>query len=104
MALLTLIQNNTKPRVNFVIKDASLNPVNITGCTIVFNLYPVGGSVRKFQGVCVIDTPLSGACHYDWALTDLDTAGAYHGDLSITFPAGEKQGTNLMGFDIRPTL
>lgn len=104
MALLTLVQGNTKPRVNFTVKDPAGNPVNLAGATVKLILRKIGASALKLNVNCTLTVPASGTCHYDWAQGDLNDPGDYHGELEVHFPAGEIQTTNLMGFQVRPAL
>lgn len=105
MALLYLTQGNTRPPVRFTLKDVNGNPVDITGCTLIFRMIVIGSLVPTvLDGECTIDTAGSGLCHYDWAEHDLDVAGSYHGQLNVTFPDETNQDTNIMGFEVTPSI
>lgn len=104
MALILLVQGNTKPRINFTIKDPDGNPINLTGATIKLYVRKIGASVTKLQVSCSIDEAINGTCFYNWQANDLNQDGSYHAELEITFSDGSVQTTNLMGIQIRPAL
>lgn len=105
MSLLTLTQNNRRPRVNFVLTSPSSgSPIDLSGATLKFAFTPVGASSAKFIGDPTINVAANGTCYYEWGENDLDTPGHFHGQIRVAFPDGKKQSSNIMGFYVQPDL
>lgn len=108
--MIELIQKDTKPTLRFTCKEGSCGEVgkviDLTGCTVrfIFKKALVSGTY-KFKRLCdIVDAP-NGICEYSLQADDLDTAGAFSGELEITFPDGKIQ-TNyeVINFMIRKEL
>lgn len=78
-------QNDTLPVVSAVIKDALGKIVNLTSCTVTFNVANEYG-VLKFSKAAVIVDAVAGKVEYRWSGTDTDTVGMFKGEFKVTFP------------------
>lgn len=84
-------QNDTRPAIRgFAWQGTSSTPIDITGCTVVFNMrlatapFTVVGSRRP----AVIVTAATGVMEFVPTTAQTGTVGLYQGEFEITFPDG----------------
>lgn len=88
-----MVKGDTRPTLEFTVKDASGTVINITGATGIFRIRRKHLSAALLsRAIAVTDGP-NGKCQFVWQTTDwdtgkLDAAGLYEGELEITFGAG----------------
>jgi hypothetical protein len=77
-------QNDTSPSLQATLKDASLNPIDLTGATVMFHMKSVGGTVKVDQQMTITDAT-GGVVQYDWQSGDTDTVGTYYVEFEVTY-------------------
>lgn len=77
-------QNDTSPSLQATLKDAALNPVDLTGATVMFHMKSVDGTVKIDQEMTVTNES-GGVVQYDWQSGDTDTVGTYYVEFEVTY-------------------
>ena len=77
-------QNDKGYKLNFTVKDADGEVVNLTDKTISFQVAEKVTFTKKFAGACVIVGAALGTCSYTVVATDFDTVNNYYGTLQMT--------------------
>ena len=77
-------QNDKGYKLNFTVKDADGEVVDLTGKTISFQVAEKVTFTEKFAGACVVVDAALGTCSYLVASTDFDTVNNYYGSLQMT--------------------
>jgi len=77
-------QNDTSPSLQATLKDASLNPIDLTGATVMFHMKSVDGTV-KVDRQMTITNEAGGVVQYDWQSGDTDTVGTYYVEFEVTY-------------------
>lgn len=86
--MITLVAGDTGSPLIFTLKDASNQPMNLTGCTVLcrYVWHPSGPSLTlpaTTEGSCFILDPLAGTAQYSWAVGELN-AGKITGEIRVT--------------------
>lgn len=100
-----LVQNDTRPAVYVVLDDPDTGEVfDLTGATAVLHFRAIGATTIKADvpgtliagfveddGTVTTDAPYDvagagGRVRFDWSAGDLDTPGAFQGEIEVTFP------------------
>ena len=76
-------QNDTKP-LEATLKDED-GPVNLTGATVVFNMWDSVKAVKVSLGAVTTVEPTLGTVKYPFAAIDTDTVGTFRGEFQVTF-------------------
>ncbi len=77
-------QNDTSPSLQATLKDAALNPVDLTGATVMFHMKSVDGTVKIDQQMTITNES-GGVVQYDWQSGDTDTVGTYYVEFEVTY-------------------
>lgn len=77
-------QNDTSPSLQATLKDAALNPVDLTGATVMFHMKSVDGTIKIDQQMTVTNAS-GGVVQYDWQSGDTDTVGTYYVEFEVTY-------------------
>ena len=77
-------QNDKGYKLNFTVKDADGEVVNLTDKTISFQVAEKVTFTEKFAAACEIVDAALGTCSYTVAATDFDTVNNYYGSLQMT--------------------
>lgn len=77
-------QNDTSPSLQATLKDAALNPVDLTGATVRFHMKSLEGVVKVDAAMTVTDGT-GGVVQYDWQSGDTDTVGSYYVEFEVTY-------------------
>jgi hypothetical protein len=77
-------QNDTSPSVSATLKDANDTVINLTGCTVMFHMEAVDGTLKVDAEMTVTDAT-GGVVQYDWEVGDTDTAGTYYVEFEVTY-------------------
>lgn len=65
-------------------------PVDLTGATVTFRMWPRNSTVLKVEAVATTEAPVTdGWVHYAWAEADVDTAGTYEYEFRAVWPSGD---------------
>lgn len=94
MAEFVIRQGDTASPIASVLRDANLDPVDITGAAITFRMQEIGAPSVHIDAAANNDqTGLSGvgAVSYDWQPGDTDEPGLYEGVFRATFGDGSVQ-------------
>jgi len=85
--IINLIQGDHGFNIDFDLKDADGNALNISGSTVLFKVGRPGATASTvlFTGTCVIDDGATGACHYTPTSSDLSSAGMYRGEIEVDY-------------------
>ena len=76
-------QNDKGYKLNFTVKDADGEVVNLTDKTISFQVAEKVTFTEKFAGACEIVDAALGTCFYLVVATDFDTVNNYYGSLQM---------------------
>ena len=79
-----ITQNDKGYKLNFTVKDADGEVVNLTDKTISFQVAEKVTFTEKFAGACVIVGAALGTCSYLVATGNFDTVNNYYGTLQLT--------------------
>lgn len=77
-------QNDTSPSLQATLKDAALDPINLTGATVRLHMKSVDGTIKIDQPMTVV-TPLQGLIQYNWQAGDTNTVGTYYVEFEVTY-------------------
>lgn len=85
--IINLVQGDHGFDINFDLKDADGNALDITGATVTFKVGNPGAtsSGLVFSGSCTIDDAAGGECHYTPTSSDLSSAGVYRGEIEVDY-------------------
>jgi hypothetical protein len=93
VATINMVSGDTRPTLEFTVKDENGIVINLTGASGFFRIRRVGETtVRVSHAVTITDAP-NGKCQFAWLSTDwnpgaIDAPGNYEGELEITFSGG----------------
>lgn len=91
MASIKIVQNDTKPYLEFEITQDGA-PVDLTGATVKFYMKDATSGLVKINGAsCSITDATKGKCRYVWTSSDTNTVSTYLGEVEIIFPDGKIQ-------------
>ncbi len=102
--MVDLVRNDVGFDMAFVVKDANGNVVNLTSSTVTFKMSRVGYTETKASGICTLDTPTVGTCHYTFVAGDLDTVGQYNYELQIVYATKTITGRSTKLINVLPDL
>ena len=58
---------------------------DLTGYTVHLKVWPPGNPAGLFvNGLCVLDIPANGTCHYTPVIADFTTPGTFQAELELT--------------------
>jgi len=104
MATIQLVQNDTRPWIEFTVTSAG-TAVNLTGGTAIFRFRKADGASVLFSRPCTLTNPAAGKCRYSWQTGDLAEPGDYVGELEIIFSDGTVQTcSEVLRFSVRREL
>lgn len=82
---LQLVEGDTGPLLNFILKDVNGNPINLTGKTVKFFLkmfcHPCHSNIGH-ENMCILDA-VNGSAQYILQPGDVSAAGTYFSDVQI---------------------
>lgn len=102
-ATITLYQKDKGMNIDFVVKDADDEIVDLTGASIAFKVGNAGEGLL-INGTCTIVDAAAGSVRYTISATDLLVPGRYKGELKVTFTASKLVTVNEMNVEIRNSL
>jgi len=90
---INFVQGDTSPILKLVLTDSvSLQPINLTGATINFNVKATGAAQLSFSKVASIVNAAGGIANIVWVAGDLDRApGSYQAEIEVIDSAGIKE-------------
>lgn len=75
---------NTAPPVSAILLLGSGALAALTGATVTFSLYSLGGTVIFTRSATVVSVPLA-SVRYSWLAGDTTTRGSYLGRFRVTY-------------------
>lgn len=84
-------RNDTYGNITEQLLDENLAPVNLTGCTVRFNMRLKTAAAAKVAANAAIVSAATGVVRYQWQGTDTNTSGEYRAEWQVTFPSGQVQ-------------
>lgn len=92
---LTFVQGDTAPDISSTIhaKGNLTAVVNLTGCTVRFQMRKSDDRKFTVNKVADIISPTSGTVRYRWGVNDLAVPGDYEIQWQVTYPDAKKQTT-----------
>lgn len=94
MATPVLISTDTSPTLTAIItRDDTMTPLDLTGCTVFFQLRLVDDSRFVVNAVCSITNASAGAVSYTLSDADLDFDGACLARFLVIFADLKRQHT-----------
>lgn len=76
--------DNTAPPVTALLLSETATVPNLTGATVVFSFYSLGGTVLFTRAATIVSVPLA-SVKYTWQAGDTSTAGKYLGRFRVTY-------------------
>jgi hypothetical protein len=83
-------KNDTLPALKLQFKNDNSVPINLSGCSIVFNYRLRQSNSFVVSRSVPVEDPLNGIAQYVWVNGDTDNLGVYIGEFVITFPSGKE--------------
>lgn len=99
-----LVQNDNRPYITLTLTDpATGSAINLTGATVVVYFRAAGSSTVLATLSTSITNAAGGVCRFNFPGSTLNVdAGAYEGEVEITFPGGDVQTVyDLLKFTVR---
>lgn len=81
-------QADTAPPIVVILKDANLDPVDLTGTTIKFVMNIKATDENVVDADAEIVSAVNGRARYVWATGDTDIIGVYKAEFEVTWPDG----------------
>jgi len=88
-----LVRNDNRPYITLTLTDPSTgSAINLTNTTVVVYFRAAGSTTVLSTLTCTLTDPTNGVCRFNFPGSALDVdAGAYEGEVEITFAGGDKQ-------------
>ena len=94
-------QGDNSPGVSATLKDADGGVIDLTACTVKFNMrLRASRKVKISLGAVVLVVAASGTVRYDWQAGDTDAAGIYEIEWQITDAALDVQTVPTKEYDL----
>jgi len=77
-------QNDTSPSLQATLKDAALDPIDLTSATVRLHMKSVDGTLKIDEVMTIVDDS-GGVVQYDWQSGDTDTVGTYYVEFEVTY-------------------
>jgi len=91
----TIKTGDTGSALQATLENSGGTPVSIQGATVLFKMIPIAGGTTVIAATATIDqisaSTLTGQVHYNWATSDVQTAGLYLGEWEVTYSSGTVQ-------------
>ena len=86
-----IVQNDTSPAFECILRDGFGSPVDMTGATVLFHMRLAPGGTVKVNGGAMgaVGSAINGRQKYSWAAVDTDTAGEFEAEVQVTFADGQ---------------
>ena len=83
---ITLVQGDTAPILRGTITDTDTgDPLNLTGCTVYFQLRKKDDHRYTVNGACALLSPTAGTVTYTLGPNDLNTPGEYLAQFEVHY-------------------
>jgi len=80
-----LVKGSTGPDLQITLKDQDGNPVDLTGATVTFSMVNTSTGATKVNAASATVTDAAGGkFKYSWGASDLDEAGNFLGEFTVT--------------------
>lgn len=91
---LTLVQNDSAPSVFGHLTDSDGTDINLTGCTVRFQMRESIDNRFQVNAVAVVVDAPTGSVRYDWQAGDLSLVGTFDVRWLITFADSSTEHTD----------
>jgi len=99
MATLKQIKkNDVGSQLSFTLTDQDNTPINLSGATVKV-IIAGGYTYTKLERTCVVDSAVSGTCHYILVVADTSVPGDYSIEVNIDY--GGSEFTTITQGDLR---
>lgn len=89
MPTLTLIKGDSGYIIEFQVKDADGNIVDIEGCSVLFNIQKYGSSTLLFSLPGTVTNGTLGYCQFEVGTSLANASGAYSAEIQIEWGSGK---------------
>jgi len=79
-----LVTGDVGRDVQVTLTDRNGVAVNLTGATVRYILWPLGGTAAKVQAAATLVSPAAGVVKYTYGVNDLDTYGIFAEEWQVT--------------------
>lgn len=87
--IIEVVQSDKLYRIDFTLKDANDNAIDLTSGTPVLKVQKQTGTAIKFSGNMTAGTPTAGQCYYTVQATDFDEVGDHYAEIEVTYSDGK---------------
>lgn len=100
MADFNIVEDDTSPAFDVVLRDGFKQPINLTGATVVFSMrLKPSGAVKVSAGIMgAVGNAVDGRQAYNFSTSDTDTAGDYEAEVRATFSNGTVRRIPSVGY------
>lgn len=88
MSDLVIRQGDTTPAFVQTLLDASGNPLDLTGSSVVFVMRAITAAAPTVEAAATINDPINGVVEYDWSTADTAVSGIYAAEFHVTDASG----------------
>lgn len=91
---IVLVQGDTRPTIYATLREqGGTTPINLTSCTVRFQMRRADDKVYAINGSCQIVDPVLGRVSYTLAANDLNNHGDFNAQFEVTYPDQSLQTT-----------
>lgn len=84
-----LVEGDTSPGLERVLRDHAGQPINLAGASVTFSMgNRVTGAAKITAAPALIQSAAAGVVRYGWTPEDTDTAGQYDAEFTVTYADG----------------
>jgi len=76
---------------------------DLTGATVAFHMRSLGGANKTSAPALIVTATVTPTVEYSWLAADLDTAGEYEADFTVTYVSGKSETFPESGY-VRVTI
>lgn len=78
------------PSITAALRDASNNPVNLTGATVTFRMRRRNATTNVVEAAASVVSAVNGTVRYDWQAGETDDHGLYEAEFVADLPSGRE--------------
>lgn len=104
MTIIDVFQNDVLYDINFTLRDANDDVIDITGAALLFKAQKERATSLKFGSPMSIVVGTAGTCKYNVASGQFDSPGKYYSEIEITFVGGKVVTLGDIIVNVKPEL